>query len=116
MSVSSVVLEHQQPLVLQCPHVDPLVDGDLRRAAVDILGKVLAYFAPSDADQAAATVLIFVLGSALGPAAQVSLNRRLSKNGADAWQLMADAMTRAAETATQLPRLRDRLDTTAAKE
>jgi hypothetical protein len=25
------------------PHVDPLVDGDLRRAAADILGKVLAY-------------------------------------------------------------------------
>ncbi|MEU8976498.1 TetR/AcrR family transcriptional regulator C-terminal domain-containing protein [Streptomyces monashensis] len=73
-----------------------------------------AGFAAADADQAAATVLTFVLGSALGPAAQVSLNRRLSKNGADAEQLMADAMTRATETAMQFPRLRQRLGTTAA--
>ncbi|MEU1666342.1 TetR/AcrR family transcriptional regulator C-terminal domain-containing protein [Streptomyces sparsogenes] len=58
----------------------------------------------------------FLLGSALGPAAQVSLNRRLGRNGADAEQLMADAMTRATETAMRFPRLRERLGTTAAKE
>ncbi|MEW2161138.1 TetR/AcrR family transcriptional regulator [Streptomyces sp. NPDC007189] len=75
-----------------------------------------AGFAAADADRAAATVFTFVLGSALGPAAQVSLNRRLSKNGADAEKLMADAMTRATETARQFPRLRARLDTTAATE
>ncbi|WP_327318898.1 TetR/AcrR family transcriptional regulator [Streptomyces sp. NBC_01235] len=75
-----------------------------------------AGFAAADADRAAATVFTFVLGSALGPAAQVSLNRRLSKNSADAEQLMADAMTRATETAMQFPRLRERLDTTAAKD
>ncbi|WP_310722801.1 TetR/AcrR family transcriptional regulator [Streptomyces sp. N2A] len=75
-----------------------------------------AGFAAADADRAAATVLTFVLGSTLGPAAQVSLNRRLSKDGADAEQRMADAMTRATETARQFPRLRERLNTTAAKE
>ncbi|MFB7330764.1 TetR/AcrR family transcriptional regulator [Streptomyces adustus] len=75
-----------------------------------------AGFASDDADRAAATVFTFVLGSALGPAAQVSLNRRLSKNGADAEQLMADAMTSATETAMQFPRLRERLDTAAAME
>ncbi|MEU2931099.1 TetR/AcrR family transcriptional regulator [Streptomyces sp. NPDC007251] len=75
-----------------------------------------AGFAAADADRAAATVFTFVLGSALGPAAQVSLNRRLSKDGADAEKLMADAMTRATETARQFPRLRARLDTTAATE
>ncbi|MGW1894922.1 TetR/AcrR family transcriptional regulator [Streptomyces sp. NPDC002004] len=75
-----------------------------------------AGFAADGADRAAAAVFTFVLGSALGPAAQVSLNRRLSKNGADAEQLMADAMTRATETAMQFPRLRERLDTTAAVE
>ena len=75
-----------------------------------------AGFVAADADRAAATVFTFVLGSALGPAAQVSLNRRLSKNGADAEQLMAEAMTRATETAVQFPRLRERLGTTAAKE
>jgi AcrR family transcriptional regulator len=75
-----------------------------------------AGFAAADADRAAATVFTFVLGSALGPAAQVSLNRRLSKNGADAEELMADAMARATETAMQFPRLRERLGTTAATE
>jgi len=75
-----------------------------------------AGFAAADADRAAAAVFTFVLGSALGPAAQVSLNRRLSKNGTDAEQLMADAMTRATETAIQFPRLRERLGTTAATE
>lgn len=75
-----------------------------------------AGFAAADADRAAATVLTFVLGSTLGPAAQVSLNRRLSKDGADAEQRMADAMTRATETARQFPRLRERLNTTAATE
>ncbi|MGW2641192.1 TetR/AcrR family transcriptional regulator [Streptomyces sp. NPDC001348] len=75
-----------------------------------------AGFGPADADRAAATVLTFVLGSALGPAAQVSLNRRLSRNGADAGQLMADAMARATETAMRFPRLRERLGTTAATE
>ncbi|POX48953.1 TetR/AcrR family transcriptional regulator [Streptomyces sp. Ru72] len=75
-----------------------------------------AGFAAADADRAAATVFTFVLGSALGPAAQVALNRRLSKNGADVEQLMADAMTRATETAMQFPRLRERLSTRAATE
>ncbi|MGW2567110.1 TetR/AcrR family transcriptional regulator [Streptomyces sp. NPDC001537] len=75
-----------------------------------------AGFVAADADQAAGAVLTFVLGSALGPAAQVSLNRRLSKDRADAEQLMADAMARATETAMQFPRLRERLDTTAATE
>ncbi|MFE7934656.1 TetR/AcrR family transcriptional regulator [Streptomyces sp. NPDC057456] len=75
-----------------------------------------AGFAAADADRAAAAVFTFVLGSGLGPAAQVSLNRQLSKNGADAEQLMADAMTRATETAMQFPRLRERLGTTAATE
>ncbi|MET9761453.1 TetR/AcrR family transcriptional regulator [Streptomyces sp. NPDC006372] len=75
-----------------------------------------AGFAAGDADRAAATVVTFVLGSALGPAAEVSLNRRLSKGGADAEQLMADAVARATETATQFPRLRERLGTTAAEE
>ncbi|MEV6946260.1 TetR/AcrR family transcriptional regulator C-terminal domain-containing protein [Streptomyces sp. NPDC051172] len=75
-----------------------------------------AGFAVADADQAAGAMFTFVLGSALGPAAQVSLNRRLSKDGADAEQLMADAMARATETAMQFPRLRERLDTPAATE
>jgi AcrR family transcriptional regulator len=74
-----------------------------------------AGFAADGADRAAAAVFTFVLGSALGPAAQVSLNRRLSRNGADAEQLMADTMTRATETAMQFPRLRERLGTTAAR-
>lgn len=75
-----------------------------------------AGFTAADADRAAATVFLFVLGSALGPAAEVSLKRRLSKNGADAEQLMTDAMTRATETAQHFPRLRERLGTPAASQ
>ncbi|GAA2622967.1 TetR/AcrR family transcriptional regulator [Streptomyces vastus] len=75
-----------------------------------------AGFAADDADRAAATVFIFVIGSALGHAIELSLKHRLSRNGADAEQLMADAVTRAAETARQFPRLRERLGTTAATE
>jgi AcrR family transcriptional regulator len=73
-----------------------------------------AGFAAAEADQAAASVFIFVLGSALGPAAQVSLTRRLSKNGGDVERQLADTMARAAEIAMRFPRLRERLDTTAA--
>ncbi|MER5397941.1 TetR/AcrR family transcriptional regulator C-terminal domain-containing protein [Streptomyces sp. NPDC002599] len=75
-----------------------------------------AGFAAADADRAAAATLAFVLGSTLGPAAQVSLNRRLNKTGEDAEELMAEAMRRATETARQFPHLRKRLDTTAATE
>ncbi|MEU5401437.1 TetR/AcrR family transcriptional regulator [Streptomyces sp. NPDC005963] len=75
-----------------------------------------AGFGAADASRAAGTVLLFVLGSALGPAAEVSLNRRLSKNGADAEQSMADAMAHATEIARRFPRLRERLDTTAASQ
>jgi len=75
-----------------------------------------AGFAADDADRAAGAVLTFVLGSTLGTAAQVSLNHRLSKDGTDAEQRVADAIARATETAMQFPRLRERLDTTAARE
>src|SRR5581483_10016282 len=43
-----------------------------------------AGFAGADADRASATVFIFVLGCALGPAARLSLTRRLSRDGSDA--------------------------------
>jgi AcrR family transcriptional regulator len=73
-----------------------------------------AGFAGADADQAAATVFVFVLGSAVGPAAEVSLNRRLSKNGGDAEQLLADTMARTTEIVMRFPRLRERLHTSGA--
>ncbi|GGJ84044.1 TetR family transcriptional regulator [Streptomyces camponoticapitis] len=73
-----------------------------------------AGFAPADADRAAATVLMFVLGSALGPASQVSLTRRLRKNDGDAERQLADTLARSAEIAMRFPLLRERLDTPAA--
>lgn len=69
-----------------------------------------AGFTPDQADQAAATVFIFVLGCALPTAATISLTRRLGRDGANAEQLMADAMAKATEIAMQFPRLRERLD------
>ncbi|TQF04178.1 TetR/AcrR family transcriptional regulator [Kitasatospora acidiphila] len=73
-----------------------------------------AGFAPADADRAAATVLLYVLGSALGPAVDVSLTRRLNRAGEDAEQRMAEAVARSTEIARDFPRLRERMGTPAA--
>jgi AcrR family transcriptional regulator len=73
-----------------------------------------AGFTGARADQAAATVFIFVLGNALGAVAAASLARKLNRNGADAQELMRESIAKAREIATQFPRLRTRLDTSAA--
>jgi AcrR family transcriptional regulator len=70
-----------------------------------------AGFAQADADRAAASVFIFVLGAALGPAATVSVSRRLSRDGADAEKLLTETVAKAADIARQYPRLRARLET-----
>ncbi|MFI8521497.1 hypothetical protein ACIGEZ_27305 [Streptomyces sp. NPDC085481] len=51
---------------------------------------------------------VFVLGSALGSAAQVSLTRRLGRSG-DPEKEPADTMAAAAEVAMAFPRLRERV-------
>ena len=58
----------------------------------------------AEADQAAAAVFTFVLGNALGPAAQDSLLRK-----PDGERLIEEAVAGAAEIAQEFPRLRDRL-------
>ncbi|MEV7687647.1 TetR/AcrR family transcriptional regulator [Streptomyces bungoensis] len=73
-----------------------------------------AGFAPADADRAAASVFVYVLGNALGAAAQVALNRRMARGGEGAERAQAEASARAAEIAGRFPRLRERLDTPAA--
>lgn len=73
-----------------------------------------AGFHESQADQAAATVFVFVLGSAIGDAANVSLTRRLDRRGGDAQQQLQEAIQRATDIAVQFPRLRARLEADAA--
>lgn len=73
-----------------------------------------AGFASADADRAAATMLVYVLGSALAPAAQVALNRRLAAGGPDAARSLDEAMAGAVEIARGFPRLRERVDLPAA--
>lgn len=68
-----------------------------------------AGFTGVEADQAMATVFIFIMGCALPAAATVSLNRRLSRDGANPEELMADAMAKATDIAIRFPRLRERL-------
>jgi AcrR family transcriptional regulator len=70
-----------------------------------------AGFAGGQADQAAASVFTFVLGNALGPAANASLTRKLSGGGGDAEQALRDTMAEASQIAAQFPRLRARLQT-----
>ena len=73
-----------------------------------------AGFTGARADQAAATVLTFVLGNALGPAAAATLTRKLSRAGGHAEEQLRESMAKARAIATQFPRLRVRLTTAAA--
>ena len=73
-----------------------------------------AGFTSAQADQAAAAVFTFVLGNALGTAADASLTRSLRREGGNAEQLIREHMAEAIEIAKQFPRLRARLDTPAA--
>ncbi|QLY32351.1 TetR/AcrR family transcriptional regulator C-terminal domain-containing protein [Nocardia huaxiensis] len=69
-----------------------------------------AGFDEAEADRAVATVFMFVLGNAAGAAANVSLNRRLGRTGADPEAQLAQAMSEATEIAMQYPRLRTRIE------
>jgi AcrR family transcriptional regulator len=70
-----------------------------------------AGFTGAQADQAAATVFTFVLGNALGPAANASLTRKLGGGGGDAEKALRETMAEASQVAAQFPRLRTRLHT-----
>jgi len=70
----------------------------------------MAGFVGAEADQATATVFMFVLGSALGESATVSLKRRLSRGGGNAEELIRDTVGRASEIGMRFPRLRARLE------
>nr|WP_042186621.1 TetR/AcrR family transcriptional regulator C-terminal domain-containing protein [Kibdelosporangium sp. MJ126-NF4]CEL17411.1 TetR-family transcriptional regulator [Kibdelosporangium sp. MJ126-NF4]CTQ91361.1 TetR-family transcriptional regulator [Kibdelosporangium sp. MJ126-NF4] len=74
----------------------------------------MAGFVDDDADQAAAAVFMFVLGNAVGPAATVSLTRRLGRDGGDVEALLRDAVKQATDIAMPFPRLRARLGKAAA--
>ncbi|RAG84120.1 TetR/AcrR family transcriptional regulator [Streptacidiphilus pinicola] len=70
-----------------------------------------AGFTPAEADQASAALLTFVLGNALGPAAQAALTRKLAREGdGDAEARLAEGMAQAREVASVHPRLRARLE------
>jgi len=91
--------------------VGPFAFGD-----DEYVGEILeaAGFTGVQADQAAVTVLTFVLGHALGAAAEASLTRKLGQDGGDGAALLRDRMAEAHEIAARFPRLRARLDTAAA--
>ncbi|MEU8246924.1 TetR/AcrR family transcriptional regulator C-terminal domain-containing protein [Nonomuraea sp. NPDC048916] len=68
-----------------------------------------AGFTESAADQAAATVLMFVIGAAQGEAAQAAWLARLRRSGADAEQELREITAEIVEIAQDFPRLRVRL-------
>lgn len=74
-----------------------------------------AGFSSARADQAATTVLTFVLGNALGPVAAATSDRKLSRGGGHAEARMRESLAKAREIATRFPRLRVRLDSAAAE-
>lgn len=73
-----------------------------------------AGFTGESADQAAATVVTYVLGNALGDAATAAFHRKLSREGGNADDLWRESLVGVRETASQFPRLRARLDSPAA--
>ncbi|WP_280444949.1 TetR/AcrR family transcriptional regulator [Nocardia brasiliensis] len=71
-----------------------------------------AGFRGRDADRAAATVLMFVIGAAQGSAAERASQARLRQEGAEGTRLR-DILTYISESAAQFPRLRSRMDSSA---
>lgn len=67
-----------------------------------------------EADQAFATVFTFVLGQALGAAAEASFTRKLAREG-NAEELMREQHEQAVEVAKQFPRLRQRIESPSAE-
>jgi len=70
-----------------------------------------AGFIGAQADQAASSVFIFVLGNALSHAAAASFARKFGRAGDDAMKLTQESMAKARTIAQQFPRLRARLET-----
>jgi AcrR family transcriptional regulator len=70
----------------------------------------LGGFAGPDADQAMASVFMFVLGSALSEAAAASLRRRLKREGQNADDMIRAAIAQQTEIAMDFPRLRERIE------
>ncbi|MFF7354844.1 MULTISPECIES: TetR/AcrR family transcriptional regulator C-terminal domain-containing protein [Streptomyces] len=73
-----------------------------------------AGFSAREADRAAGAVVTYVLGNALGASATASLSRRLRRAGEDAEGRFEETLAEAAKAAEGFPRLRARLDTSAA--
>jgi AcrR family transcriptional regulator len=74
-----------------------------------------AGFRSDQADQAAAIVFSYVLGNALGPAADASLARKLERGDDATSQLVAENLAKAKDAAARYPRLRSRLEASAAE-
>ncbi|MEU7900462.1 TetR/AcrR family transcriptional regulator C-terminal domain-containing protein [Nonomuraea sp. NPDC049152] len=73
-----------------------------------------AGFTGPEADQAAATALMFAIGAAQGEAAESAWRAQLRRTGADAEQQLRDAIAEVGEISHQFPRLRARLTASAA--
>ncbi|NEA36604.1 TetR/AcrR family transcriptional regulator C-terminal domain-containing protein [Streptomyces sp. SID13031] len=71
-----------------------------------------AGFSRQGADQAAATMLMFVIGAAQGAASERAWEARLRRTGADHEQELRDTIDQVNGVAQGFPRLRDRLLTT----
>ncbi|MFI2782757.1 TetR/AcrR family transcriptional regulator [Streptomyces sp. ALB3] len=69
-----------------------------------------AGFVGAEVDQATAAVFMYVLGNAVGMAAEVSVNRKLSRHGGNSQTRIEEAMTHATEIAARFPRLRSRTE------
>ncbi|MFC9898012.1 TetR/AcrR family transcriptional regulator C-terminal domain-containing protein [Nocardia sp. NPDC127579] len=72
-----------------------------------------AGFAGRDADHAAATLLMYVIGAAQGAAAERAWEARVRRDGGDPGARQPDALVYATEIAAQFPRLSARVNSSA---
>lgn len=70
----------------------------------------LAGFVGAEADQAAAIVFMFVLGSAFGASASALLRAQMRRHGGDAEERIREAVAQQTRIAMQFPRLRARIE------
>lgn len=115
MAVSLHAMFIRHPWLVQAFGAHPLYGaGKARHDDHSLAVYEAGGFEGAEADQAAATVFTFVLGQALGAAAEASFTRKLEREG-NAEELMREQHEEAVRIAKQFPRLRQRIESPSAQ-
>jgi AcrR family transcriptional regulator len=115
MAVSLHAMFTRHPWLVQAFGAYPLYGpGKARHDDHGIAVYEAGGFTGNEADQAAAAVFTYVLGNALGAAAEASFTRKLAREG-NAEELMREHQWEAVKVAKEFPRLRMRIESPSAE-